>query len=827
MTFTAVVSTSGGAPAGKVIFYEIVMETFNTTQINLGEDTTAVSLGGDSYEYTFSTSTLATGDHIIIASYEKIDGTSSQISDVLAQKVVEQTWPTVTITSAPLATSFSRQATFEFSSDTEGTAFECSLSEGYISSFDDLTWSACSSPQTYTDLTYGLNYTFAVKVQGAPLTATTLAWHLWSIAVPQVTITGGPEIFTESTDATLTFSSDPAGVDLVCYLIKQESGTQNTVILEDWVPCTSPHSLTGLSRGYDYLFEVKPEGAADFYGAARQWSITRISLTSSPNPSEFGSAVTFTATLWDDSGTEPGGTVSFAEMVYMWPGGEIPQFLDQGSAPTASGTGSFAYTFSTSGLAIGSHNIIALYTVTDEEGNIKTITSLPITQEVTEVTTQAPAITSQPANYTVCAGSSVSLTAAASGMPVPTVQWQVSNDGGTTWTNISGATTATYTFSTVVSDNGKRYRAVFTNSAGSATTSSAILTVNTTPAVTTQPTNLTVTYSENASFTVEGTNYTSVQWQVNPGTGWSNISGATSETFELTKPDVSLNGNQYRAVFTNTCGIATSSAATLTVNKAAVTATAGNYNGTYDGSAHSPSACVVTGAFTGDLNCTNTPSSVGPNVGSGIISPSVSGTGLTNYTITEVNGDWSITPAVPTCSINGYTGVYDGDPHGANGTCTGIGGTDLSADLDLGDSFTNVPGGTANWNFTNTSGNYTNDSGSVEISISKATPTCSISGYNDIYDGDPHGASGTCTGVNDTDLSVDLNLGTSFTNVSGGTANWSFTDTSGNYTNDSGSVEISISKATPTCSINGYTGVYDGDPHGASGTCTGVNDTDL
>ena len=33
VTFTAVVSTSGGAPVGKVIFYEFVVEGFSTTQI--------------------------------------------------------------------------------------------------------------------------------------------------------------------------------------------------------------------------------------------------------------------------------------------------------------------------------------------------------------------------------------------------------------------------------------------------------------------------------------------------------------------------------------------------------------------------------------------------------------------------------------------------------------------------------------------------------------------------------------------------------------------------------------------------------------------------
>jgi hypothetical protein len=58
------------------------------------------------------------------------------------------------------------------------------------------------------------------------------------------------------------------------------------------------------------------------------------------------------------------------------------------------------------------------------------------------------------------------------------VQWQVSTDGGANFNNIPSATSTTYSFTAAASDNGRRFRAVFTNSAGSATTTAAILTVN-------------------------------------------------------------------------------------------------------------------------------------------------------------------------------------------------------------------------------------------------------------------------------------------------------------------------------------------------------------
>ncbi len=58
------------------------------------------------------------------------------------------------------------------------------------------------------------------------------------------------------------------------------------------------------------------------------------------------------------------------------------------------------------------------------------------------------------------------------------MQWQVSTDGGVTFTIVAGATGTSLTItSTTASENGYEYRAVFTNSLGSATTAAALLTV--------------------------------------------------------------------------------------------------------------------------------------------------------------------------------------------------------------------------------------------------------------------------------------------------------------------------------------------------------------
>ncbi len=57
--------------------------------------------------------------------------------------------------------------------------------------------------------------------------------------------------------------------------------------------------------------------------------------------------------------------------------------------------------------------------------------------------------------------------------PVPTTQWQVSTDNGATFTNITGATLPVYSFTAVLADNNKQYRAIFTNSSGASVTSNA------------------------------------------------------------------------------------------------------------------------------------------------------------------------------------------------------------------------------------------------------------------------------------------------------------------------------------------------------------------
>ena len=125
-----------------------------------------------------------------------------------------------------------------------------------------------------------------------------------------------------------------------------------------------------------------------------------------------------------------------------------------------------------------------------------------------------------------------------------------------------------------------------TNSAGSATSNAATLTVsaaNVAPSITAQPSAQSVTAGNNASFTAtaSGTPAPTLQWQVsiNSGTSWSDVSnsgvysGATTGTLAITGATIGMNGYQYHCVATNSAGSATSNAATLTVNSGVVMVT--------------------------------------------------------------------------------------------------------------------------------------------------------------------------------------------------------------------------------------------------------------
>jgi hypothetical protein len=89
----------------------------------------------------------------------------------------------------------------------------------------------------------------------------------------------------------------------------------------------------------------------------------------------------------------------------------------------------------------------------------------------------APVFASHPLSTSVAAGATALFAVEVTGAPAPLLRWERQAAGSTTWQPIASADGASYSFSTRQSDHGSRYRVVATNSAGTAISEIATLTI--------------------------------------------------------------------------------------------------------------------------------------------------------------------------------------------------------------------------------------------------------------------------------------------------------------------------------------------------------------
>ena len=186
--------------------------------------------------------------------------------------------------------------------------------------------------------------------------------------------------------------------------------------------------------------------------------------------------------------------------------------------------------------------------------------------------TAAPTFTTQPTSTSALVNQQATFTVVVTGTPAPTLQWQVSTNGGTTFANCCGTANTYTTANLTSSDNGNRYRVVASNSAGTVTSNVAVLTVTSAtvaPSVTTQPASVSVVAGAQASVSViaSGSPTPTYQWQksTDGGSTYANINGATATSYSTAVLAVADSGLRLRAVVSNSAGSATSSAAVVTV----------------------------------------------------------------------------------------------------------------------------------------------------------------------------------------------------------------------------------------------------------------------
>lgn len=166
-----------------------------------------------------------------------------------------------------------------------------------------------------------------------------------------------------------------------------------------------------------------------------------------------------------------------------------------------------------------------------------------------------PVITQQPTDQTLNEGENLTLTITATG--ATGYQWKKGAS------NISGATSATYTKSGVVPSDAGSYTCVVSGEGGSSVTSNtATVTVNALPVITQQPTNQEITEGDTLTLSIVATGATGYQWKKDD----VDIPSATSATYEKSPTSKVDDEGSYSCVVTGAGGSVTSQSAKVVIN---------------------------------------------------------------------------------------------------------------------------------------------------------------------------------------------------------------------------------------------------------------------
>ena len=340
---------------------------------------------------------------------------------------------------------------------------------------------------------------------------------------------------------------------------------------------TATLTLTGITNGmnnYKYRLKAYNECDAQYTNAATLTVTPATAITTQPQNTTICEGSTAYLSV-----SAVGGGLSYQWQ--FWNGSSWVN-VSNGTPSGASYTGGTSANLQISGLAAGSYDYrVIVY------GSCSPLT---VTSNTATVQVDAqPSITGNPSNSTICAGGNTTFSVISSS---GSIVWQVSADGGSTWSDLtnSGPYGGVYTNTLTITGatapmNGYQYRLKATNGVCSPVYSNpATLTVNTAPTISTHPSNATQcfgSWSQNFSVTASGA--TSYQWQYWNGSSWVNVSdgtpvgatytGANTATLTVTSNNIAAGTYQYQVVVTNSCGSTTSNSATLTVNPATVITT--------------------------------------------------------------------------------------------------------------------------------------------------------------------------------------------------------------------------------------------------------------
>jgi PKD repeat protein len=255
------------------------------------------------------------------------------------------------------------------------------------------------------------------------------------------------------TTATVTWTTDEPADSQVFYRRTGTSSYAQTPVDPTLVTVHSV-ALAALLPGTTYQYRVQSvDAGGNVATSSPDGTFTTVSPPNQPPTASFvvspsSGEVPLTVGFDASASNDPDGTV----VSWGW---------DFGDGATGTGVSvSHAYT------VVGAYT--ATLTVTDDDGALSTATA---TITVTEPAIP-PSIVSHPTPQTVTDGQTATFSVTAQGTAPLSYQWRKNGNG------LSGATSSTYTTPpTTVADDGSTYDCVVSNSAGTATSNAAVLTV--------------------------------------------------------------------------------------------------------------------------------------------------------------------------------------------------------------------------------------------------------------------------------------------------------------------------------------------------------------
>jgi len=335
--------------------------------------------------------------------------------------------------------------------------------------------------------------------------------------------------------------------------------------LEAWVRFSSLNSAGsgGSPAGDQYIVFKQNSSTWSFEGIdlsktrTSSGDVFRFLVTSASGASEqLNSVTTISAGVWYHVAAVRGSNYT-----QLYVNGQLE---NQATVTFAQNYGTLPLYFGTSGESYWDHKLagnldeVSLYNRPLASNEIAAIYAAGSAGKCKNVSTQ-PAIITQPASQTVATGGSASFSVTASGAAPLNYQWRFNSSA------LSGATNAVLMLANVQAAQAGNYTVVVANSAGSVTSSVAVLTISTggsPPVITTQPVSQSVASGASVSFSVSasGAAPLAYQWAFNG----ANLSGATASSLTISDAQPANAGN-YAVVVSDAAGSTTSASASLTV----------------------------------------------------------------------------------------------------------------------------------------------------------------------------------------------------------------------------------------------------------------------